>query len=61
MKQKQEGMMEILDVVIEMISLVRNHNDYDWIRKYGNTYLSVAKDNLEKAIEINSLHKNNDH
>lgn len=57
MKEKQPGFMELLDSAIDSIQHVRNHSDYDWIRKYGNTFLSLAMRKLEDAMIVNENKK----
>lgn len=56
-EEKQLGFMELLDCALDSIQHVRNHSDYDWIRKYGNTFLSVATDKLEDAMIVNEYKK----
>lgn len=63
MEEKQQlGMMELIDEVIASLQVIKG-KDYDWIRKYANTYLSVSKDWLDRAMKINELqinHNEND-
>lgn len=59
MKQTKElGFMELLDSALDSVQHVRDHSDYDWIRKYGNLFISQAIDSLVKAMEVNNLPNN---
>lgn len=56
-EEKQPGFMELLDSALDSIQHVRNNSDYDWIRKYGNTFLSLAIKKLEDAMVVNEYKK----
>lgn len=56
-EEKQPGFMELLDSALDSIQHVRNNSDYDWIRKYGNTFLSLAIKKLEDAMIVNEYKK----
>jgi len=51
------GFMELLDCVLDSVQHVRNNQNFDWIRKYGNIFLSVSIDKLDEAMRINEYKK----
>ena len=56
-EEKQMGFMELLDCVLDSVQHVRNNQNFDWIRKYGNIFLSVSIDKLDEAMRINEYQK----
>lgn len=56
-EEKQQGFMELLDCALDSIQHVRNHTDYDWVRKYGNTFLSLALGKLDSAMIVNEYNR----
>lgn len=56
-EEKQQGFMELLDCALDSIQHVRNNTDYDWVRKYGNTFLSLALGKLDSAMIVNEYNQ----